>query len=336
MMLVLPNHISGQRRIHVSCNSLRKIGLGTVILAKLLALTLSAQVSVEVSPKYSAISYSNSLSLASDEKEIFELPGPPMKDTYQLIYSVNPGVLNIVVFDRINFINQNPDPVFLVNKSITGTSLLPLPIGSSKEGLVISLINDSSQTTGLDYTVFRIGNRSPNVVLQLKNVVEAPILAMNEFYRLPKFKLVVIPCGSVNAYSSPDIVICSELIADLYEKDLTGALYPIIYHEMAHTLLNLWNLPGFDNEDIADEFAAAMLARAFPNRIKDFITYLENKDSTTEAIIQLTKGSRHTLSIQRARNMRVAIGKISQIEKRWETLLKPFERVKSFRNKKNN
>lgn len=161
---------------------------------------------------------------------------------------------------------------------------------------------------------------------QLRKVIEIPVSALDKFYRLPKFKVGVLPCGTVNAYSNPDVTICSELIADLFEKKLDDALYPILLHEMAHSLLNLWNLPGYDNEDVADEFAAVILSRVSPRYIDAFIKYLENADSTTEAIVQLTRGSRHTVSIQRARNMKAAMSNIDQIEKRWSNLLRDYSR----------
>lgn len=231
------------------------------------------------------------------------------------------------MIDRRDVINSNPNPTFLMNNFLTGSSILSLPQMPSKEGIGVVLLNDSQTSVNLSLVVFRIGIRSKAVVTRLKRVIEVPIQILDKFYKLPKFKVAVLPCGTVNAFSSPDITICSELISDLVEKDLGDALYPILLHEIAHSLLNLWNLPGYDNEDIADEFSAAILARVAPDHIKAFIKYLETEDSTTEAITQLTEGSRHTISIQRARNMKTALIKIGQIEKRWDNLLKPYRRI---------
>lgn len=288
---------------------------------------VSAQITVEVSPTFSSIAYSNSIKLSPDDKEVFDLDSTPDKDTYKLVYSIKNTPLEILVIDRRDVINSNPNPNFLMDKFLTGSSFLSLPQMPSKEGVGVVLLNDSQTSADLSYIVFRTGIRSKTVVNQLKNVIEVPIQVLDKFYKLPKIKVAVLPCGTVNAFSSPDITICSELISDLYEKGLSEALYPILLHEIAHSLLNLWNLPGYDNEDIADEFSAAMLARVAPSHIQAFIKYLENEDSTTEAIIQLTEGSRHTISIQRARNMKTALTKIGQIEKRWDNLLKPYKRT---------
>jgi hypothetical protein len=66
-------------------------------------------------------------------------------------------------------------------------------------------------------------------------------------------------------------VVCSELIADLGEKNLEGAPHPILLYEMAHSLMYLWKLPGYNNEDIADEFATIYLAKVFPHTIESIL-----------------------------------------------------------------
>lgn len=308
---------------------LGKMIFRTILLLSVSSINISAQVTVEVSSKFSAVSYSNSAQVSSGNEESFELKQTPEKDIYKVFFSIKSSQLQIIAFDKMDMINDNPNPALLLNQTIRDSSSITLPQIQSKAGIVVAFLNKSKTPVNLSYVVFRIGTRSNSVVRQLKSVVESPILNLAKFYKLPKFKVAVTPCGTVNAFSNPDITVCSELISDLVEKDLTNALYPILMHEMAHSLLNLWNLPGYDNEDIADEFSAAILARVSPDSIKDFIKYLETEDSTTEAIIQLTQGSRHTISIQRARNMKSALSRIKQIEMRWDNLLKPYRRIDS-------
>ena len=285
------------------------------------------QVTVEVSPIFSSISYSGSVKLGPDDEEMFELPHPPLKDRYLVLYKVRAGNVENIVIDKKDVALNNPSPVFLARKSLVGSSTHALPLSPTNKGTVVVFFNETRRPADFSYTVFRVGSRDSVVVRQLKKVLEIPLHALDTFYTLPKFKVAVVPCGTVNAFSSPDITICSELIADLYEKDLSDALYPILLHEVAHTLLNLWDLPGYDNEDVADQFAAAILSKVEPKHIEAFIKYLETADSTTEAIVQLTEGSRHTISIQRARNMKTAIQRIADVERRWENLLKPYRRA---------
>lgn len=287
--------------------------------------TGNAQISVSISSTFSAVAYNNELVLAADDVETFELPHPPLKDKYVVIAGIHSGALDLVAFDQINVERNTPNPIFLMDKTLNGTSAIPLPASTSGQGIVVSFINNSRFPRNLRYVVFRFGTRPLSVRTQLQKVVEIPLKALAKFYRMPKFDVVVAPCGTVNAYSDPNITLCSELLADLHEKDMTKALYPILYHELAHTLLRLWGLPGYDNEDIADEFAAAMLARVFPTHIETLIKYLETQDSTVEALAQLTERSKHSLSIDRARNMRNAMRNIAELEARWGKLLKPFE-----------
>lgn len=69
-----------------------------------------------------------------------------------------------------------------------------------------------------------------------------------------------------------------------------------------------------------------MLALVSPRYVDAYVKYFEQKDSVSEAALQLVAGSRHTTSIQRARNMKAAMKNMSELHKRWNNLLKRFER----------
>lgn len=137
--------------------------------------------------------------------------------------------------------------------------------------------------------MYRIGGRPQKIVEDVKEWLERPIRVIEKYYYLPTFTVSLKPCGYQNAYSDPNAVICSELFAEFFEKQLIGAVYPIMFHEVAHTLLQLWGLPGYDNEDIADSFAAASLATTMPDYMDEFIKWLELQDSVKEAFVQLVK-----------------------------------------------
>jgi Putative metallopeptidase len=178
----------------------------------------------------------------------------------------------------------------------------------------------------LRVTIFRVGTRPEHSVTRIRELLEIPVKSLDAFYVVPKFTNTARPCGTVNAYSMPDIIVCTELLADLFEKQASGAVIPILLHEMGHWLLYLWGLPGYNNEDMADEFAAAFLAKESTELLDDLIKWLESQDSATEALIQLLNGGRHTISIQRARNMRAALSKPDELLARWGRLLGPFRR----------
>jgi hypothetical protein len=285
-------------------------------------------VSVEVSPSYSAIQYANAGTLMPGENEVFDLASTPYNDAYFVRLSINSTQLRLVVVDRRDVITKNPNPVFLMNRVVTGAPFIDLPTLPSKEGISVILDNEGQLPVTFGIKVFRLGQRPSNVVVEIKKYVEHAIKSLDTVYKLPRFKVQVKPCGVSNAFSNPDIVICTELLAELIEKDLALALYPILFHELAHSLLYLWDLPGYDNEDVADEFATVFLSRLKLDVLGDYLKWLELNDSVTEAVLQLTQGDRHTLSVQRARNMRSALANSDELTRRWGKLLSQFERKK--------
>lgn len=284
------------------------------------------QVTVEVSRIHSAVHYANIVRLAPGQTEIVELLPTPNQDQYKAIVQVPQGTLRLVAIDGRDIEADNPNPHFLIDRSVSGSERIDLPRLPSSKGVAAVLANVTNSYVDAQITVFRVGERTPQVVSNIKKWIEIPINALNLIYNLPSFKVSLRPCGFSSAYSDPNIVICTELLADLTEKNLADALMPILLHELAHSLLYLWGLPGYDNEDVADEFAAVFLASHSPELINVYIKWLERNDSITEAVVQLINGDRHTISIQRARNMKAALTKPDELLRRWEKLLSPFLR----------
>ena len=177
---------------------------------------------------------------------------------------------------------KNPNPRFLLNQTITSSESFRLPDASTDEGITLVFRNNSDSSVEVKLRIYRVGTRSLEFTEPIKRYVEIPINSLSASYILPNFKVRVQPFGFINAYSTPNVIICTELVADLWRKNLNDAMFPIILHEMAHSLLYLWGLPGFDNEDMADEFAAAILARQAPTPVIEYIKWLENKDSVTD------------------------------------------------------
>jgi len=82
-------------------------------------------------------------------------------------------------------------------------------------------------------------------------------------FKFPDFNIHVQPCGQVNAfsesYTTGDIHVCTELLDHVTKSNNPGVLTFILMHELGHTLLGLWKLPGNNDEDIADEFATYIM-----------------------------------------------------------------------------
>ncbi|MFZ3017354.1 MAG: DUF4344 domain-containing metallopeptidase [Gallionella sp.] len=146
----------------------------------------------------------------------------------------------------------------------------------------------------------------------------------------PSFNIHVKPCGHVNAYSESfgtgDIHYCTEMITNLFRANNEGAFYFVFYHEAGHSLLGLWGIPGNNNEDIADEFATYILmsgGQVGLAMIDRSLEFWKNKDSAAEARGMLENGDRHSLSVQRIRNIQENVRNGIPFMNRWNQLLYP-------------
>ncbi len=287
---------------------------------------VGAQVSVYVSPDYSAVHHRWSGALGPGQTTFVSLPDNPYHDRYLASVNAPGGTVRLVVFDNRDIGRQDAKQTFLLDKTVDSSLQIGLPAIPSARGITLVIKNVGQSSVVTTATVFRVGRRPPEIVNQLHEYIEMPIKALDAFYVLPQFVLTVKPCGTVNAFSSPDIVICTELIADLADRDLSEALHAVVLHEVAHSLLFLWKLPGHDSEDMADGFVAAFLGHEASESLEALIKYLEAQDSIQEAVVQLVNGDRHTVSVQRARNLKAGLATQEDLIARWGRLLAPYAR----------
>lgn len=98
----------------------------------------------------------------------------------------------------------------------------------------------------------------------------------------------------------------------------------VFLHEVGHSLLSLWGMPGNNNEDIADEFSTYVLMSGGPNGYQYLdasLQFWQNRNSANEALNILQNGDRHSLSIQRMRNIKENMISGEAFIKRWNNLL---------------
>lgn len=150
---------------------------------------------------------------------------------------------------------------------------------------------------------------------------------IQKMFVVDEFDFRIEPCGMKNAFSktaSGDITMCSELIFDLINKKMPGAIDGVMLHELGHSLLNLWGLPGWDNEETVDEFAMVMLYwGGAQEKAIDWIRYYAEHDSRAQADNILKNGDRHPLSVQRIRNAKRILENPREVISRWNKLLYP-------------
>jgi hypothetical protein len=162
----------------------------------------------------------------------------------------------------------------------------------------------------------------------------------NQFYGqmrvgfiFPDFRISIRHCGLENAFSNPNITLCTELIEDLGEHHLESAIGFVLFHELGHTLLRGWGLPGYDNEDTADEFATVMMIMGRQQTAAlQAAQWWASRTSTQEALSKIYVDDRHTISPQRARNIIRWLNSGDDLVRRWQRVLVPNMQTAQLQN----
>ncbi|MEH6588208.1 MAG: DUF4344 domain-containing metallopeptidase [Halioglobus sp.] len=121
----------------------------------------------------------------------------------------------------------------------------------------------------------------------------------------------LVDCDSSNSYArGSEVLLCRQHLETLRDNapDTEAAQHLIFFtlmHETAHVLLTQWRYPFNNNEDVVDEFGV-VLTRLMKRdaAIEAQARYFEQQPSQSEYEHILNNDDRHTLSIQRARNLR--------------------------------
>ncbi len=148
--------------------------------------------------------------------------------------------------------------------------------------------------------------------------------SMRWLFRFPDIRISLRHCGEANAYSTPHITLCRELVDHLGAMGLPHALEFVLAHEMSHSLLNVWGWPLYDNEDVADEFASVVMM--VENKSAPMLQAAQSfasESSESRALAALRIDDRHTLSPQRARNIIRWMSQGSALLSRWQNFLIP-------------
>jgi Putative metallopeptidase len=196
-------------------------------------------------------------------------------------------------------------------------------------------------STGLYYVVVDNGRAwlmSRQVTIHLDAILPSPTPeslkqeeAFNQVYGLLKkafiftdFKISVKHCGVENAFSNPNITLCTELIDALQQKGYSQAMAFVLFHELGHTLLRGWGYPLWDNEDAADEFATVFMIMSHQQASAlQAAQWWASQTSTADAVAKVWMDDRHTVSPQRARNIIRWLNSEDELTSRWMKLLVP-------------
>ena len=133
---------------------------------------------------------------------------------------------------------------------------------------------------------------------------------LEKLFIFTPFPIDTKSCGTANiTTSSKGITLCLEFIQKLAanldnNEKATEVLLFALLHEVGHILLQQWDYPFYDNEEVADEFAAILLIMMNKKEsLSSTAEYFLSNPTASELITKTLKDDRHPLSIQRARNI---------------------------------
>jgi len=156
------------------------------------------------------------------------------------------------------------------------------------------------------------------------NVLQQTYDGLKQILVFKDFNITVRHCGVENAFSNPNITLCAELDESLTKNRMDMAMPFILFHELGHTLLRLWDYPLADNEDVADEFSTVIFLMA--KKTEPPLTaarWFSSQTSQQEALSKIWINDRHTISPQRARNIIRWINEPDDELRKWQKLLVP-------------
>lgn len=152
---------------------------------------------------------------------------------------------------------------------------------------------------------------------------------LRRYFMFDELTFRLARCGTANAYSNADtIVICAEIGPKLREvmgddAKALDALHFAMIHEVGHVLLQQWGYPFHDNEEVADEFATALLLLFEQGeRARSQAEYFSRIPAEKEFALKRSRDDRHPLSQQRARNILGWLGDPMLLQ-RWQKIFIP-------------
>ena len=166
----------------------------------------------------------------------------------------------------------------------------------------------------------------PEQARQLKEGIGNTYEGLKKIFIFQDFDIDVKPCGQGYGFSqraTGNITLCTETLTKANGR--SGAFTGVLMHELGHTLLGQWKLPGADNEDMADEFAVQMLMRTKRGAqyVRELAEFLAGGNPWLEAQAVIQQGGRHTLSPQRIRNLGSWAQNADDLLQRWNRVLYP-------------
>lgn len=303
----------------------------TWLLAAIMTLSIfSAQAEISVSRTFQTQPLNQAVNVQAGGYSIWPLPGQTAGDSYLVRVDSENHVwrdISAYVVDDLNLQLFKAGAQFRAAGRPKG--LTPFEFGAIRSGteqlyLVIDNRYSLVTTKLARISVTLTTKLEEDQAMRLEHALGGLYSVAHKIFDLPDFNVRVTPCNSVNAYSERDsgnITICSEFVSAYANNP---AIFTWVFmHELGHTALDLWGIPGSENEDMADEFATALLLRSKdgPRMVMQAMEFFRDSNPNAEAQNMIQRGDRHSLSIQRVRNVQSWLLEPVRVTTKWNNLL---------------
>lgn len=152
---------------------------------------------------------------------------------------------------------------------------------------------------------------------------------LHKIFIFKPIEITVRQCEKPNLYSvNGGIILCSEYVARIQKEipdkqKIRDILVFALFHEIGHTLLEQWDYPFYDSEDVSDQFAVATLVMLEQkDRIRPVIELFSSRSPALEAIAKVEHNSGHPLSTERASDINRWL-KDPEFIKKWQSVFMP-------------
>lgn len=140
----------------------------------------------------------------------------------------------------------------------------------------------------------------------------------------------VSACGESNAYYEPRrkrITLCAEMLTEMARQGpiAQSPVLNVLMHEVGHGLIDQWNLPGADNEEMADELGATLIVIMTEgvDEIGKAVRFWQAQAPGDAARIETAPlwSSPHPLAVQRGRKLSAFADNPGYYLKRWYPII---------------
>lgn len=229
--------------------------------------------------------------------------------------------------DVQSFMANNPSGCRGINKGIQSYNFTFQAYRPGPHIIIVDNSYSMMMKKKASLSVYKTATISDQEKTEMKTSFDKFSQGISKVFQIKKLDFNFKSCGQKNAFSANQggaITLCSELYFDILKRQIPGALDSIIFHELGHSLLNIWGMPNWDNEETVDEFALVMLYwGSAQEKALDWIRYFEADNSAAQARYKLTNDDGHPLSVQRIRNIQRILRNPAPVIARWNKFLYP-------------